>query len=170
VKFPLLSTSVGGKESAVWVHDATGDRQISNEGYADILGLGVGPISSVFSPDGRKLYYLVRRGSARNVASGELWVADVASGSSERFALCRYPTLSEALPPELFSFVSTWALPEALHQDDICGGHVHFGIENRQPVARDAHVLRKKNTGVQFRERLKTMLKAILRNGSNSVN
>lgn len=46
-----LITSVGGKESAVWIHDARGDRQISSEGYANLPGLGTGPISSVFSPD-----------------------------------------------------------------------------------------------------------------------
>jgi hypothetical protein len=47
-------------------------------------------------------------------------------------------------------------LSEALHQVDICGGQVHFGVENRPPVARDAHILRKNDTGVQFRERLTT--------------
>src|SRR5258708_3718176 len=50
-----LITSLGGKESSVWVHDAAGDRQISTEGYADLPGLGTGPASSVFSADGRKL-------------------------------------------------------------------------------------------------------------------
>jgi eukaryotic-like serine/threonine-protein kinase len=79
-----LITSVGGKESSVWVHDAAGDRQISTEGYADLPGLGTGPASSVFSPDGRKLYYLVRSSPAHTLATGELWVADVASGSTER--------------------------------------------------------------------------------------
>lgn len=79
-----LITSVGGRESSVWVHDAGGERQISNEGYADLPGLGVGPASSAFSADGRKLYYLVRQGPARTLATGELWVADLSSGSTER--------------------------------------------------------------------------------------
>jgi serine/threonine protein kinase/Tol biopolymer transport system component len=79
-----LITSVGGKESSVWVHDAGGDRQISTEGYADLPGLGTGPASLVFSADGRKLYYLVRQGPARTLATGELWVADLSSGSTER--------------------------------------------------------------------------------------
>jgi len=47
-------------------------------------------------------------------------------------------------------------LSEALHQVDIGSGQIHLGIENRPPVARDAHVLRKNDTGVQFRKRLKT--------------
>jgi Tol biopolymer transport system component len=79
-----LITSVGGKESSVWVHDAAGDRQISTEGYADLPGLGSGPASSVFSADGRKLYYLVRTTPADTLATGELWVADVGSGTAER--------------------------------------------------------------------------------------
>jgi eukaryotic-like serine/threonine-protein kinase len=79
-----LITSVGGKESAVWIHDARGDRQISSEGYANLPGLGVGPVSSVFSADGRSFYYVVRRGPASNLAAGELWVTDMDSGRSER--------------------------------------------------------------------------------------
>lgn len=79
-----LITSVGGKESAVWIHDSRGDRLISSEGYANLPGLGVGPVSSVFSADGRSFYYVVRRGPASNVAAGELWVTDMASGQSER--------------------------------------------------------------------------------------
>ena len=79
-----LIMSVGGKESSVWIHDAAGDRQISTEGYADLPGLGTGPAPSVFSADGRKLYYLVRHGPARTLATGDLWVADLSSGSTER--------------------------------------------------------------------------------------
>jgi serine/threonine protein kinase/Tol biopolymer transport system component len=79
-----LITSVGGKDSAVWIHDARGDRQVSSEGYANLPGLGVGPVSSVFSADGRSFYYVVRRGPATTVAAGELWVTDMDSGQSER--------------------------------------------------------------------------------------
>ena len=39
----------------------------------------------MFSPDGTKLYYLVRTGAkSRGFASGELWVANLTTGSSER--------------------------------------------------------------------------------------
>jgi serine/threonine protein kinase/Tol biopolymer transport system component len=77
-------TSVGGKESAIWIHDARGERQISSEGYADLPGLGSGAASSVFSADGRNFYYVVRRGPSSTVAAGELGVTDMDSGRSER--------------------------------------------------------------------------------------
>ncbi len=69
-------TSVGLADSTVWVHDTKGERQISSEGYAEL---------PYFSPDGSKLYYLVRRrGASAEFISGELWVADLNSGSTER--------------------------------------------------------------------------------------
>jgi Tol biopolymer transport system component len=76
-------TSVGGKESAVWIHDARGQRQISSEGYADLPGLGIGAASSVFSADGRRVFYLVRRGPMTTFAAGDLWVAALDSGRNE---------------------------------------------------------------------------------------
>jgi hypothetical protein len=39
---------------------------------------------SVFSRDGGKLYYLVRRGPARSDEYGELWSADLRAGKTER--------------------------------------------------------------------------------------
>lgn len=68
-------TSVGGSQSAVWLRDASGERQISAEGYGYL---------PAFSADGKKLYYLVRRGTSRAFVSGELWVADLNSGRNER--------------------------------------------------------------------------------------
>lgn len=70
-----LITSGGLRESTLWVHDARGERQISFEGFAEYPR---------FSPDGKKLYYLVRRnGIPGSFVSGELWVADVATGAAE---------------------------------------------------------------------------------------
>ena len=66
-----LLTSVGTKDSSVWVHDAQGERQISTEGSTG---------APQFSPDSRKLYYL--RVSGQSV-SPELWVTDLASGDSK---------------------------------------------------------------------------------------
>lgn len=37
-----------------------------------------------FSPDGRKLYYLLREGGAASWVSGALWVADLATGEQRR--------------------------------------------------------------------------------------
>ena len=80
-----LVTSAGIRESTVWVHDARGDRQISSEGFASVPGLGLGgeKVRSVFSPDGKKLYYLIRKQASRSWISGELWAADLDSGRSE---------------------------------------------------------------------------------------
>jgi DNA-binding winged helix-turn-helix (wHTH) protein/Tol biopolymer transport system component len=80
-----LITSAGIKESTVWVHDAHGDRQISGEGFASLPGLGYGSESprSVFSPEGKKLFYLVRKQNSRAWTSGELWSTDLDSGKSE---------------------------------------------------------------------------------------
>jgi DNA-binding winged helix-turn-helix (wHTH) protein/Tol biopolymer transport system component len=79
-----LVTSAGIKESTVWVHDARGDRQISGEGFASLPGLGYGSekFRSVFSPDGKKLFYLIRKPSSREWTSGELWSTDLDSGES----------------------------------------------------------------------------------------
>ena len=70
-----LITSVGSRESTLWVRDGTGERQISSEGYAE---------SPRFSPDGKKLYYLVQRNGISGIfVSGELCVADLGTGRSE---------------------------------------------------------------------------------------
>lgn len=81
----MLTTSAGIRESTVWLHDQRGDRQISGEGFATMPGLGFGIASahSTFSPDGKKLYYLVRGNGSRAWTSGELWMADIDSGHAE---------------------------------------------------------------------------------------
>jgi Tol biopolymer transport system component/DNA-binding winged helix-turn-helix (wHTH) protein len=68
-------TSIGTSQSTVWLHDSRGDRQITSEGYGFLPSL---------SPDGKKLYYLVRAGGARHFVHGELWVADLGSGHHQR--------------------------------------------------------------------------------------
>jgi len=80
-----LITSAGIRESTVWLHDQRGDRQISGEGFASMPGLGFGIASahSTFSPDGKRLYYLVREKGSRAWTSGELWMADIDSGRTE---------------------------------------------------------------------------------------
>ena len=79
-----LITSVGSEQSTVWLHDPGGDRQISSE---DTYAAAV-------SPDGSKVYYLVRSGSSRDFVAGELWAADVSSPRRERllpgFLITRY--------------------------------------------------------------------------------
>jgi serine/threonine protein kinase len=68
-------SSVGTRQSTLWVHDARGERQISSEGYASL---------PQFSPDGKKLYYLLRSRANRRYVSGELWAANPDTGKRER--------------------------------------------------------------------------------------
>jgi WD40 repeat protein len=68
-------TSIGTSQSTVWIHDARGDRQITSEGNA---------FMPAFSPDGRKLYYLVRSYGLRSWNEGVLWVADLQTGQRQR--------------------------------------------------------------------------------------
>jgi Tol biopolymer transport system component/predicted Ser/Thr protein kinase len=68
-------TSIGNRQSTVWIHEARGDRQITSEGFA---------FFPTISPDGKKVYYLVRVGGARNFLMGGLWVADLDSGQRQR--------------------------------------------------------------------------------------
>ena len=51
-----LLTSVGVTDNTIWIHDGSGDRQLSSEGDA---------FGTTFSWDGRKLYYLMQSGAKR---------------------------------------------------------------------------------------------------------
>jgi Tol biopolymer transport system component/DNA-binding winged helix-turn-helix (wHTH) protein len=75
-----LITSVGIRESAVWIHDRSGERPLSSEGH--VAPMRVFPYSSVkFSADGKFFFYLLRRDSQ---ASGtELWRTDLVSTKTE---------------------------------------------------------------------------------------
>jgi DNA-binding winged helix-turn-helix (wHTH) protein/Tol biopolymer transport system component len=68
-----LITSIGDQQSSVWIHDQRGDHPITSAGNAS---------RPRFSPDGKRLYYLLRRGPLES--PNELWVADLDSGKSER--------------------------------------------------------------------------------------
>ena len=67
-----LIASVGVRQSSVWMHDSAGDHTVSLEGSAEAPSL---------SPDGKRLYYLLRKSSSSNVS--ELWRTDLASGKSD---------------------------------------------------------------------------------------
>ena len=80
-------TSMGVHESAIWIHDADGERSLSSEGeiVEDISTLptptgGLSPPS--FSADGKTLYYLLRRHQPAGLGP-ELWRLMVESGKSE---------------------------------------------------------------------------------------
>jgi eukaryotic-like serine/threonine-protein kinase len=67
-----LIASVGVQKSSVWTHDATGNHAVSLEGSASAPWL---------SPDGKRLYYLLRKSSSSDVS--ELWRRDLQSGKSD---------------------------------------------------------------------------------------
>ena len=75
-----LVTSVGTRRSALWIHDAGGERAISSEGYA---------VAPHLSRDGRRIFYLLARdltlgGLGWKTSSGELLSVDLGSGRTER--------------------------------------------------------------------------------------
>jgi predicted Ser/Thr protein kinase len=67
-----LIASVGVRQSSLWIHDAAGNHAVSLEGSANTPRL---------SPDGKRLYYLLRKSTSSEVS--ELWRRDLASGRSD---------------------------------------------------------------------------------------
>jgi Tol biopolymer transport system component/DNA-binding winged helix-turn-helix (wHTH) protein len=101
-----LITSVGVHESAIWIHDGSGERSLSSEGeVADNL-------SATFSPDARILYYLLRRGQG---SDAELWRTRVDSGKSEAVFSGIAMTAFD-LSPDGKEVVYTTATPEGSTQ------------------------------------------------------
>ena len=70
-----LLTSVGTQDATIWLHDASGDHQLSSEGSA---------FGTTLSQDKTKLYYVLLEGD-QSPGNG-LWVRDLVSGTSERVA------------------------------------------------------------------------------------
>ncbi|HUR32520.1 MAG TPA: protein kinase [Vicinamibacterales bacterium] len=70
-----IISAAGAAQSTVWYHDEQGERPVSIEGYA---------YRPVVSPDESRVFYLVRRVPQRSFSIGELWAADLRSGSSRR--------------------------------------------------------------------------------------
>jgi Tol biopolymer transport system component/DNA-binding winged helix-turn-helix (wHTH) protein len=68
-----LISSVGLRQSAIFLRDSHGERSISSEGYAT---------HPAFSADGKSVYYLLRRESLR--APKELWRAQLSTGRNDR--------------------------------------------------------------------------------------
>jgi Tol biopolymer transport system component len=67
-------TSVGFRQSVVWVYDAVGERQISMEGYS---------YDPEFTPDGKKLCYRILKGALTTYDPGELRVVELDTGHNE---------------------------------------------------------------------------------------
>jgi eukaryotic-like serine/threonine-protein kinase len=86
-------TSVGTQYSTIWIHDAKGEHQMSSEGDT---------LSTTFSRDGTKLFYLKRAG--QNDVS-ELWSTELTSGRSDR-VVPGYG-IDETLPEHYASYAVT---------------------------------------------------------------
>lgn len=67
-------TSIGTRQSTLWIHDSRGDRQVTSDAYA---------FSPSFSSDA-KFYYIVRAAGGLHTIRGGLWVLDLASGARQR--------------------------------------------------------------------------------------
>ena len=67
-----LITSLGVRQSSVWLKDAQGDHRLLIDGA---------PSQPLFSADGQRLYFLVRKSSSPD--SIELWARDLASGRTD---------------------------------------------------------------------------------------
>ena len=66
-----LVTSVGSKDSTVWLHDKDGEHQISSQGAR----------APSFSADGNSLYFLMASGASSGY---ELWIDDLATGKMDK--------------------------------------------------------------------------------------
>ncbi len=67
-------TAVGTRQSAVWIHHPTGERQVSLEGYS---------YDPKFTPDGKRLCYRILKGTLPLSGASELRVVESDSGRNE---------------------------------------------------------------------------------------
>ena len=70
-----LITSVGLEQRSVWIHDASGERPLSLEGYA---------FFPLLSADGQKVCFRVTHGVGTGQSPSELWVIELGSGQKQR--------------------------------------------------------------------------------------
>lgn len=67
-------TAVGLRQCSVWLHDASGERQVALEGYSYDLK---------FTPDGKKLCYRILKGVLPITDPSELRMMELDSGRNE---------------------------------------------------------------------------------------
>ena len=67
-------TAVGLRQSSVWLHDSSGERQVSLEGYA---------YDPKFTPDAKRLCYRILKGALPMSDPSELRVVDLDSGRND---------------------------------------------------------------------------------------
>jgi eukaryotic-like serine/threonine-protein kinase len=70
-----LITSMGLQQASIWRHDATGERKLTDEGFA---------AQPTLSASAARMFYLVRTPRSRGESSGELWRLDLQSGERQQ--------------------------------------------------------------------------------------
>jgi hypothetical protein len=66
-----LTTSMGLQQAAVWLHDTSGDHQMTSEGFVML---------PTMTAAGDRMFYLMRNASVRAYAAGELWSMNLETG------------------------------------------------------------------------------------------
>ena len=67
-------TSVASRQSVVWMHDGSGDRQVSVEGYS---------FDPKLTPDGKQVCYRILKGALTTYDPGELHLVELDTGHHE---------------------------------------------------------------------------------------
>ncbi|MEP6962284.1 MAG: protein kinase [Acidobacteriota bacterium] len=69
-----MITAVAMEQSVVWIHDSSGERQVSLEGYS---------YDPRFTPDGKRLCYRILKGALPAFDASELRIVDLDTGHNE---------------------------------------------------------------------------------------
>lgn len=93
-------TSLGSRQSAIWISDPGGDHRLTSNGVAG---------SPKFSGDGKRVFYLLRRSAPDSQT--ELWAADLATGKSERLVSGRRITTFDVSPDGSEAVLAVAAAP-----------------------------------------------------------
>jgi eukaryotic-like serine/threonine-protein kinase len=86
-----IVSSVGQQRRGISIRDASGEREVSQEGYA---------YWPLLSADGRRMAFRVTRGIASGNTASELWMSDLASGRFERLLPGRLVTQYDMSPDD----------------------------------------------------------------------
>ena len=88
-------TAVGLRQSSVWLHDSSGERQVSLEGYS---------YDPKFTPDGKRLCYRILKGAMPMSDPSEMRIVDLDSGRNEAFlagfAVVGFPRWAYDISPD----------------------------------------------------------------------
>ena len=126
-----LITSLGVRHREIWIHDSSGDRQVSSEGV---------PSMPKMAANGKRIYYLLRQSSASSL--NELHSFDLESGKTEKLlpglAIADYEVSSDdkeaafttrsGIASEIWvASLDRRTPPQKVHES---GDQVSFGAEN----------------------------------------